>query len=164
MKKNFFLIKIFIIYLFLISDGIGKPSNYLNEGILLFEKKEFNKSKIFFERDIVFNPKSEKSYLYLAKIFNKNDNDEEQEINLNNVLLINPINEEATSEDESVLEDSTPEDVTNLEEAPDDVTELVATTDKTAATADKKTSSLWLWVGIAVVVVLVLGIGFYVYK
>ena len=95
MKENFLLIKIFIIYLFLISDGIGKPSNYLNEGISLFEKKEFDKSKIFFERDIVFNPKSEKSYLYLAKIFNKNDNDEEQEINLNNVLLINPANEEA---------------------------------------------------------------------
>ena len=43
----------------------------------------------------MFNPKSEKSYLYLAKIFNENDNDEEQEINLNNVLLINPKNDEA---------------------------------------------------------------------
>ena len=45
--------------------------------------------------DIVFNPKNEKSYLYLAKIFNKNNNEEEQEINLNNVLLLNPENDEA---------------------------------------------------------------------
>tara|TARA_B100000378_G_C17852144_1_gene345511 strand:+ start:70 stop:519 length:450 start_codon:yes stop_codon:yes gene_type:complete len=95
MKKNFFLIKIFVIYLFLISNGITKQTNYFDKGIELFQKKEFDKSKILFERDIVFNPKSEKSYLYLAKIFNKNKNDKEEEINLNNVLLLNPQNDEA---------------------------------------------------------------------
>ena len=95
MKKFFFLTKIFIVYLFLISNGTGKQLNYLNQGIELFQKKEFDKSKILFEKDIVFNPKSEKSYLYLAKIFSKNNNDVEQEINLNNVLLLNPQNDEA---------------------------------------------------------------------
>ena len=95
MKKFFFLAKIFIVYLFLISNGIGKQLNYLNQGIELFQKKEFDKSKILFEKDIVFNPKNEKSYLYLAKIFSKNNNDVEQEINLNNVLLLNPQNDEA---------------------------------------------------------------------
>ena len=69
--------------------------NYFEEGIKFYQKKEFDKSKIYFERDIVFNPKSEKSYLYLAKIFNENNNDEEQEINLTNVLLLNPQNDEA---------------------------------------------------------------------
>ena len=39
--------------------------------------------------------RSEKSYLYLAKIFSQNNDDEEQEINLNNVLLLNPENDEA---------------------------------------------------------------------
>ena len=43
----------------------------------------------------MFNPKSEKSYLYLAKIFNNRENDIEQEINLNSVLLLNPKNDEA---------------------------------------------------------------------
>ena len=95
MKKNFFLIKIFVIYLFLISNGITKQTNYFDKGIELYQKKEFDKSKILFERDIVFNPKNEKSYLYLAKIFNKNKNDKEEEINLNNVLLLNPQNDEA---------------------------------------------------------------------
>ena len=95
MKKNFFLIKIFVIYLFLVSNGITKQTNYFDKGIELFQKKEFDKSKILFERDIVFNPKNEKSYLYLAKIFNKNKNDKEEEINLNNVLLLNPQNDEA---------------------------------------------------------------------
>ena len=95
MKKNFFLIKILLIYLFLNSGGIGKESDYFAKGIEHYKKKEFNKSKIFFERDLVFNPKSEKSYLYLAKIFNEKNNNVQQEINLNNVLLLNPKNDEA---------------------------------------------------------------------
>ena len=43
----------------------------------------------------MFNPKSEKSYLYLAKIFEESENDYEMESNLNKVLLLNPKNEEA---------------------------------------------------------------------
>jgi len=93
--KNFFLIKIFIIYLLLISNGLGKESGFLEKGKEYFQKKEFDKSKVLFERDLVFNPQSEISYLYLAKIFEKRDNDEEQEINLKNVLLLNPKNDEA---------------------------------------------------------------------
>jgi len=94
--KNFFLpVKIIIIYLFLFSGGLTKESKYFNEGVELFQNEKFDKSKIFFEKDIVFYPKSEKSYLYLAKIFNKNNNDEEEEINLNTVLLLNPQNDEA---------------------------------------------------------------------
>jgi len=50
MKKNFFLIKIFVIYLFLISNGITKQTNYFDKGIELFQKKEFDKSKILFEK------------------------------------------------------------------------------------------------------------------
>ena len=94
MKKKFF-IKTFVIYLLLISSGMAIQSNYFEEGIKLYQKKKFDESKILFERDIVFNPKNEKSYLYLAKIFNEMSNDEEQEINLSNVLLLNPQNDEA---------------------------------------------------------------------
>ena len=94
MKKKFF-IKTFFIYLLLISSGMAIQSNYFEEGIKLYQKKKFDESKIIFERDIVFNPKNEKSYLYLAKIFNEMSNDEEQEINLSNVLLLNPQNDEA---------------------------------------------------------------------
>jgi len=95
MKKNFFLIKIIVIFAFLSLTVESKESNYLTKGIELFKKKKFDKSKIFFERDLAFNPKSEKSYLYLAKIFNKKENESEEEINLNNVLILNPKNDEA---------------------------------------------------------------------
>jgi tetratricopeptide (TPR) repeat protein len=94
MKYNF-LLKILFIFILLNSALFSMESNYLDEGIKLFKSKEFEKSKIFFEKDIVFNPKSEKSYLYLAKIFHENEDDALQEVNLNNVLLLNPNNDEA---------------------------------------------------------------------
>ena len=95
MKKIYFSLKVLIIYLFFILSSFAANSDYFDKGKILFDKKKFVKSKIFFERDIVFNPQSEKSYLYLAKIFNNNDNDLEEEINLDNVLLLNPKNDEA---------------------------------------------------------------------
>ena len=95
MNIKIFLTKMLIIFLFLNTNVFSKQTEDFQKGIKLFKEKKFDKSKIFFERDIVFNPKSEKSYLYLAKIFNKKRNDEEEEMNLNNVLLINPNNDEA---------------------------------------------------------------------
>ena len=93
--RNNLLINILFILFFLSSNVFAKESNYFIEGIKHFDNQDYDKSKIFFERDLVFNPKSEKSYLYLAKIFNKNNNIEEEEINLSNVLLLNPQNDEA---------------------------------------------------------------------
>ncbi len=94
-KNIFFLTMIFAVFLIVSTNGITKESNFFDKGIEFFKKKDYEKSKIQFEKDIVFDPKSEKSYLYLAKIFYEKDNDEEQEINLNNVLLLNPKNDEA---------------------------------------------------------------------
>ncbi|WP_075534119.1 tetratricopeptide repeat protein [Candidatus Pelagibacter communis] len=68
---------------------------YFDEGLKLFNSKKFEEAKFKFEQNIVFNPKSEMSYLYLSKIF-KNLNDKNlQEKNLNTVILLNPENEEA---------------------------------------------------------------------
>ena len=95
MKKNYFFIKIIFIYLFFNANVFAIKSEYFDKGLLFFNKNEFEKSKIYFEKDIVFNPKSENSYLYLAKIYNNKENEAEEEINLNNVLLLNPQNDEA---------------------------------------------------------------------
>ena len=92
--KNIFL-KILILYLLFPMSLFGANQNYFDKGVKLYKEKKFSKSRIFFEKDIVFNPKSEKSYLYLAKIFNKNEKEAEEEMNLNNVLLLNPQNDEA---------------------------------------------------------------------
>ena len=95
MKKIYSLIKLSIVLLFFTSNTFAEKSNYFIEAKNLYDKKNFEKSKFLFERDIVFNPKNEKSYLYLAKIFNKEEKDKEEEMNLQNVLLLNPKNDEA---------------------------------------------------------------------
>ena len=64
----------------------------MNDGLNLFKKKKFDEAKFKFEQDILFNPKSEMSYLYLSKIFNKM-NKKLEEQNLNTVILLNPKNE-----------------------------------------------------------------------
>ena len=88
-------IKFLFIYLIFSSNVLAAKLNYFEEGKIFFEQKNFEKSKILFEKSIVFNPKDEKSYLYLAKIFKTHDNDQQQEMNLNSVLLLNPKNDEA---------------------------------------------------------------------
>ena len=83
-------------FLFFVCTGLLASTNYFEEGLALFEKKEFNKAKFKFEQDIVFNPKNAKSYLYLSKIFKAQEKKELEEKNLNTVILLNPKNEEAT--------------------------------------------------------------------
>ena len=77
------------------TNNVNANNSYFSEGLTLFEKKEFDKAKFKFEQDIVFNPKSEKSYLYLSKIFNIKKEKELEEKNLNTVILLNPNNEES---------------------------------------------------------------------
>ena len=60
--------------------------------IIFYKEKNFTVKKNLlsqnkFEKDIVFNPKNEKSYLYLAKYL-KNENDTLEEQNLNTVILL----------------------------------------------------------------------------
>ena len=70
-------------------------NSYFENGKKLFENKKYQDSKFYFEKDIVFNPKNENSYLYLAKVFKEEKKDNLVENNLNTVLLLNPRNEEA---------------------------------------------------------------------
>ena len=94
MKK----VLIFLILFNFTFTNIYADNKYFLEGVKLFEKKEFDNAKFKFEQDIVFNPKSELSYLYLAKIFKNKDKDILAEQNLDTVILINPQNEEALYE------------------------------------------------------------------
>jgi len=91
MIKKFF----YIFILFFLSTNLFAKSEYVKEGIDLYNKNKFDDAKFKFEQDIVFNPKNELSYLYLSKIFNKQDKRNLEEKNLNTVMLLNPKNEEA---------------------------------------------------------------------
>jgi len=91
--KSLFL-KIIII-LIILQNNLLANTQLFQQGLNFFKDKKFNEAKFKFEQDIVLNPKSEMSYLYLAKIFQNLDNKDLQEQNLNTVILLNPKNEEA---------------------------------------------------------------------
>ena len=81
--------------IFSLSSNLFAKPEYAKDGIELFNENKLEDAKFKFEQDIVFNPKSELSYLYLSKIFNKQDKKSLEEKNLNTVILLNPKNEEA---------------------------------------------------------------------
>ena len=87
-------LKTFLILLFLQTSLLAN-TQYFKEGVKLFNENNLIKAKFKFEQDIVFNPKSELSYLYLSKIFKSLNKKNLEEQNLNTVILLNPKNEEA---------------------------------------------------------------------
>ena len=95
MRKNLLIIVTSFFLSILVYEVSYAKNLYFEDGKKLFENKKYKKSKFYFEKDIVFNPKSENSYLYLAKIFKTEEKDDLEENNLNTVLLLNPKNEEA---------------------------------------------------------------------
>ena len=70
-------------------------NNFFDEAKKKFNEKKLEESKFLFQRNIVFNPKQARTYLYLAKIYHSEDNKKEEEKNLNTTLLLEPSNEEA---------------------------------------------------------------------
>ena len=92
MKKFIFCILLF--YLFFNIEGKAKE-NFFEKAKNKYDEKEMEDSKFLFQRNIVFNPKDAKSYLYLAKIYNFEKNEREELKNLKTTLLLEPDNEEA---------------------------------------------------------------------
>ncbi len=92
MIKNIFIT--LVLSLLLINNSYSKE-NFFDEAKKMFDNKKYEESKFLFQRDIVYNPKKAKSYLFLAKIFKIEENLKEQEKNLNVTLLLDPQNEEA---------------------------------------------------------------------
>ena len=70
-------------------------SKYFQEGVILYKNNKFEEARFKFEQYLIYNPKSELSYLYLSKIFNKQEKKNLEERNLKTVMLLNPKNEEA---------------------------------------------------------------------
>ena len=89
------IIKYFLLIFILLNFKVLAKENFFQEAKDLFDKGKIEESKFLFQRNIVFNPKDSKSYLYLAKIFKKEENEFEEEKNINATLLLESDNEEA---------------------------------------------------------------------
>jgi Tfp pilus assembly protein PilF len=73
----------------------SSKENFFDEALKMYEDKKYDEARFMLERNIVFNPKDAKSYLYLAKIYNYEEDQRKEEYNLDTALLIEPNNEEA---------------------------------------------------------------------
>ena len=92
MKK---LLRIIVIYIIVFCTNALATEDFFKDAKNLFDQGKFEESKFLFQRNIVFNPKDSKSYLYLAKIYESEENEIEEEKNINTTLLLEPNNEEA---------------------------------------------------------------------
>ena len=89
------IIKYFLIIFISLTINVFAKENFYQDAKILFDQGKIEESKFLFQRNIVFNPKDSKSYLFLAKIFEKEENEFEEEKNINTTLLLEPNNEEA---------------------------------------------------------------------
>ena len=92
-KKIISLLSI-IIFNIVCSQVIAQE-NFYEQAKKRYLEKKLDDAKFLFQRSIVFNPKETKSYLYLAKIYNLEENQKEEEKNVTTVLLLDPSNEDA---------------------------------------------------------------------
>ena len=84
-----------VVLIFSIQSNLFSKENFFDQAIKLYEKEKYDDARFLFERNIVFNPKDANSYLYLAKIYNHEEDQRKEEYNLETTLLIDPQNEEA---------------------------------------------------------------------
>ncbi len=94
MKKIIKLTLLFYIMINTFNVSISND-NFFDKALKLYNDKKYEDARFMFERSIVFNPKHSNSYLYLAKIYNIEEDQEKEEKNLESTLLIEPDNEEA---------------------------------------------------------------------
>ena len=94
MRKIFNFTFIFYLIISMLNISLS-DENFFQEGLKLYNKKKYEDARFMFEKSIVFSPKDSNSYLYLAKIYNIEEDQEKEEKNLETTLLIDPINEEA---------------------------------------------------------------------
>jgi len=89
------LFKFLVFYFAMSLVNAIATENFSAKAKNLFEQKKYDESKFLFQRNIVFNPKDAESYLYLAKIYNFEENEREEIKYLKTALLLQPDNEEA---------------------------------------------------------------------
>ena len=93
--NNIFKFTLFFYLILSIFTVSNSNENFFDQGLKFYKNKKYEDARFMFERSIVFNPKNSNSYLYLAKIYNIEENEKKEEKNLEATLLIEPDNEEA---------------------------------------------------------------------
>ena len=86
---------LFFIFILAVNNTLVlSKENFFEKAMQMYESKKYEDAKFLFERNIVYNPKDAKTYLYLAKIYNYKEDQRKEEHNLETAILIEPNNEE----------------------------------------------------------------------
>jgi len=91
--KKLFIYSLLASFFFI--TQVNAKENLFVQAKSKYDNKKLEDSKFLFQRNIVFNPKDAKSYLYLAKIYNSEENERKEIKYLKTTLLLEPDNEEA---------------------------------------------------------------------
>ena len=81
--------------LLILMNFASAENTFFEDGKKKYNEKKYEESKFLLQRSIIFNPKDQNSYLYLAKIYNFEENKKEDQKTIDTVLLLDPKNEEA---------------------------------------------------------------------
>ena len=84
-----------ICLMFLFTTLVIGKENFFNEALKMYQDEKYDDAKFMFERNIVYNPSDAISYLYLAKIYNFEEDQRKEKYNLETTLLLQPDNEDA---------------------------------------------------------------------
>ena len=81
--------KLIIVLFMLLNFGSYSlaENNFFKKGKNKYDEQKYEESKFLLQRSIVFSPKDQNSYLYLAKIYNFEENKKEEKKNIDTVLL-----------------------------------------------------------------------------
>ena len=67
--NKIFIIIISLLLSFMFFTYAFSNENFFGDAVKKYQSEKYDEARFLFERNIVFNPKDAKSYLYLAKIF-----------------------------------------------------------------------------------------------
>jgi len=86
---------VFVLFFSLMASAAFASNKHFEDGKKFFNSKKYDKSKLSLYQSIIFSPQDVNAYIYLAKIFNYEENEIEYEKYLNIALDLDPANEEA---------------------------------------------------------------------
>ena len=63
------------------SSSVHSSENFFDEAMIMYQNEENDEARFLFERNIVYNPKEDKTYFYLCKIYNNEENKRKEKNN-----------------------------------------------------------------------------------
>ena len=81
------MLSVYVIIMSFFNCTVLSSENFFDEAMTMYQNEKYEEARFLFERNIVYNPKDAKTYLYLAKIYNHEENQRKEENNLDHCII-----------------------------------------------------------------------------